>query len=68
VLRSFCSICGSNVHIVNLTNPELASFIIVPMGIVEERANTTPANEYYVKRRAEWFHGVEGSVEYPGMF
>ncbi|KAH8678309.1 Mss4-like protein [Xylariales sp. PMI_506] len=68
VHRAFCSNCGSNVYITNPTNPAIIPFIIVPMGILDEKEDTKPANEFYVKRRAEWFGGVDGSTEFQSMF
>ncbi|KAI9896941.1 hypothetical protein N3K66_007963 [Trichothecium roseum] len=77
VRRSFCSRCGANVCIVNLTNPAIRDFVIVPMGIVDEEeedqegqdegASSKPGSEFYVKRRVGWFPGVEGAKEFQGM-
>jgi len=62
--RSFCGNCGSNVRTRNLTNPNILNFVIIPIGIVDgDKEALKPTNEYYTKRRAAWFPGVQGSDE-----
>ena len=62
--------------IVNLTNPVIGGFVIVPMGIMDEDQEgdregqgeaSKPGSEFYVKRRVGWFLGVEGAKEFRGM-
>ncbi|KAL6250594.1 hypothetical protein RBB50_002896 [Rhinocladiella similis] len=69
ILRSFCSVCGSNLFTVNLDNPALKDFIIVTSGCLDEQARKgfAPQREYYCKRRQAWVAPVEASEKFEAM-
>jgi hypothetical protein len=53
--RAFCSECGSNLYIRNISNPKMAGNIVVCAGSVEGNHETfAPQSELFVHRRHKW--------------
>lgn len=66
--RDFCKSCGSFIRTLNLTNPDIEQFVIIPMGVIDgDKADLQPLDEFYVKRRAGWITRIPGAKDYQGM-
>lgn len=65
----FCSTCGSLLYRVSSGYPGMSTLRI---GTVDDfrlqEIKLRPQVEYYVKKRVDWFTGVEGSKKAPGGF
>ncbi|KAF2170629.1 hypothetical protein M409DRAFT_51636 [Zasmidium cellare ATCC 36951] len=70
VIRSFCSVCGSNLYTTNSTNPLIKDAIIVMSGCLEKASSALepPQSEFYVKRRRDWVKvDGNGTSEFQAM-
>lgn len=48
-------------------NPWVADLIIIPIGILDEKADLKPTAEYYTKRRVDWVDGIESADQFQAM-
>ncbi|KAK4613858.1 hypothetical protein CLAFUW4_09450 [Fulvia fulva] len=58
--RSFCSNCGSPLHIRNVSNPKMSGNIVVCGGTIDENyKNFKPQSELFPHRRHAWVPEVQ---------
>lgn len=58
--RAFCSECGSNLYIRNVTNPKMSGNIVICGGTVDDNYKSfAPQSELFQHRRHSWVPEVK---------
>ncbi|KAK1147062.1 hypothetical protein N8T08_001801 [Aspergillus melleus] len=60
--RSFCGTCGSR-FFAQSAMPEMAQFVAVASGTMDNRANLHPSTEAWTRSRHPWLLPVEGAEQ-----
>ncbi len=61
VIKTFCSVCGSNLMSFYENDPELVG---VPLGGLEHNQNYKPSANIFVASKASWFELTDGLPQY----
>jgi hypothetical protein len=63
---AFCGECGT--HLCSLPSEESGGFVSIRVASSREFSQLKPAAEIYCASRVSWLPGLEGAVEFDGMF